>query len=90
MIPKRLLPAHEPPIEIRARAENSSVACDDDAFDAVVDVEELEGVLELVHHGFGEGVVFARAVELEDYGGRDGFGGGGTWWQRIWVKGREV
>ena len=77
MIPKRLLPPHEPPIEIRSRAENPSVACDDDAFHAVVDVEELEGVFELVHHGFGEGVVFARAVELEDDGWGDGLGGGG-------------
>jgi len=73
----RLLAALERRREVGARAEDPAVPRDDGAFDAGVDVDELEGVHEFGHHCVGEGVVAAGAVEgYEDYGGW-GRGGGG-------------
>lgn len=59
----------ESALEVCTSAEDSSVAGDDGAFDARVDVNESEGLDELGHHDIGEGVVFSWAVEGdEDYG----------------------
>lgn len=75
MIPRFLLPADEAVLEIRAGAEHSAIACDDDALHAIVDVEDLESRLHLAHDGVGEGIVVLRAVELEDDCGRNLLGG---------------
>jgi hypothetical protein len=69
----RLLAALERTREVRSRAEDFPVTGDDGAFDAWVDVDEGEGVHELVHHCVGEGIVAAGAVE----GYEDGWGGSG-------------
>lgn len=50
-------------LEICSGAKDAAFACDDRALDAWVDVDEGEGVDELGHHGFGEGIVFSGAVE---------------------------
>lgn len=64
-----LLPI-KPQLQIRTRAENLAGASEHDAFHAVVCVEERVRVLELEHHGVGEGIVVLRAVEREDDDGR--------------------
>jgi len=73
----RLLAAFERAREICSRAENPSVACDDCALDARVNVDECKGAHELVHHRVGEGIVAAGAVQGDEYGGGGSRGVGG-------------
>jgi hypothetical protein len=77
MLAHRLLAALERAREVRSRAEDPAVACDDGAFYARVYVDEREGVHQLVHHRVREGIVAAGAVEgYEDCGGGSGRVGG--------------
>ena len=54
-------------VQIHSRAEEAlSVTREYDTFYSVVGVEERVGVVYLVAHGFGEGIVVLGSVELED------------------------
>ena len=56
-------------VQLRARAEEISIPGHDDAFDAVVLVEEAVDAIEVFDHGVGVGIVSGRAVECHnDYG----------------------
>ena len=55
----------EPDVHVCARAKHPSMARQDDAFDAIIDVEQLVCCEELLHHSPGEGIVVLRSVELQ-------------------------
>lgn len=63
-------------LEVGARAEHAPRASDDDASDAVVAGEDVVDFFELLHHTGGEGIVFLRAIQLEDHDRGDLRGGG--------------
>ena len=78
MIAIRLFTPNKPDLQVRAGAEHAAVAGHDDAFDAIVGVEEGEGFFHFGHEGGGEGVVVVGAVEGEDDDGGRGRGAGGV------------
>lgn len=79
MIPRLRRLGTESPAQVGAGAEHLARAGDDDAADAVVEVEESEGFFELFGHcGLREGIVFLWAVEGEDQNRGWGRGGCGV------------
>ena len=60
----------EADVEVGAGAEHFAVPGQDDAADAVVDVDHGEDAGELVLHDFGEGIVVLGPVERHDDDGR--------------------
>ena len=49
-------------LEVCSCAEDAAVARHHDAFDSVVEVEQLEGPFHLFHHGAREGIVLSWAI----------------------------
>ena len=52
-------------------AEYATMTCDDDTLDSVIDVEKLERLFHLFHHGSCKCIVVARSIERQDLDWRD-------------------
>ena len=56
----------KPNVQIRSRAEYSSIACYNNALDTRIDVKHGICLLDLGTHGVRKGIVFARAIKSQN------------------------